>query len=69
MSLNTIARIVAGYKAGQITEDVAKNLLRKLGVDDNDVLNYLGIAAGIVGGFIIGDVISDTVSDIIGDLF
>lgn len=62
-SLGSIAGIVAGFKAGEITEMQANRLLRQLGVD-NDISTYLSIGAGIVGGIIAGDLVSDAVSEI-----
>jgi len=64
----TIASVVAGYKAGQISEAVAVNLLKQLGADD-EVASLLGLGAGIVGGIMMGDIIGDAVSDIFDDLF
>ena len=66
--LGTIAGIVAGYKAGEISERTAKQLLREIGCDD-DVATVLGIGAGIVGGLIVGDIVSDAVSDIFDSFF
>lgn len=64
----TIASIIAGYKAGDISKNVAEKLLREMGVD-NDVASLLSFGAGIVGGIIAGDIIGDAVSDIFDDLF
>lgn len=66
--LGTIAGIVAGFKAGQISESVARRLLREMGCD-GDVASILCIGAGIVGGMIVGDIIADSVSDIFDSLF
>jgi len=66
--LGTIAGVVAGYKAGQISEAVAVRLLKQLGAD-NEIASLLGLGAGIVGGLVFGDVIADAVGDILGDLF
>jgi len=65
---NSIASIVGGYKAGQISEQTAKRLLKELGVD-NDTATLLGIGAGIVGGIVFGNVIGDAVGDILDSLF
>ncbi len=66
--LNTIAGIVAGYKAGQITEATANRLLRELGADDITAL-IGGAVAGIAAGIFVGDVVSDTVGDLLDGLF
>lgn len=66
--VSTIAGIIAGYKSGQITEEVAKRALRQLGCG-NDTAALLGLGAGIVGGMVLGDVIGDAVSDIFESLF
>lgn len=65
---STIAGIVAGYKAGQLTEKAANKLLRELGCDD-EVSSLLGLVAGVAGSIVLGNVISDAVDDIFGDLF
>lgn len=64
----TIAAVISGYKAGQITENTANRLLRELGCD-REVATFLGAAAGLAGGILLGDIIGDAVSDIFEDLF
>jgi len=64
----TVASVVAGYKAGQISERVATRLLRELGCD-RELTALLGLGAGIVGGIVFGDIIGDAVGGILDDLF
>lgn len=66
--LQTIASVVAGFKAGEITERTAKRMLLELGADNDEITSLLAFGAGIVGGFIVGDIVSDAVGDIL-DLF
>lgn len=66
MSLNTIAGVVAGFKAGQITETTARRLLREFGTGDDTIDSLLAFGAGVVGGFLVGDLVSDAVSDLFG---
>lgn len=65
---STIAGIVAGYKAGQVTEQAANKLLRELGCDD-EISSLLCFAAGLAGAIVFGNAIGDAVDDIFGDLF
>lgn len=64
----TIAGVVAGYKAGNISEREANRLLRTLGCD-RDLATLLAAGVGIATAFAVGDVIADAVSDIFDDLF
>jgi hypothetical protein len=64
----TIASVVAGFKAGAISEAVAVKLLKELGAD-NDVASLLGLGAGIIGGIAFGNIIGDAVSDVFDGLF
>lgn len=64
----TIAGIIAGFKAGEITERTANRLLREIGCD-SELTTLLSAGAGLVGGFLIGDIIGDAVSDLFEDLF
>ena len=64
--LQTIAGVVAGFKAGDITERTAKRLLLELGADNDEITSLLSFGAGIVGGMIVGDIVADAVGDIFG---
>lgn len=64
----TIAGIISGYKAGQITEATANKLLKSIGCD-NTITTLVSAGAGLIGGILLGDIVSDAVSDILGDLF
>jgi phage-related minor tail protein len=61
--LNNIAGVVAGFKAGEITESVAKQQLRSLGVTDDNLTSLLSLAAGAAVGYVVGDVVSDLLDD------
>jgi hypothetical protein len=54
-----VAGIIAGFKAGQITERVAKNALRDLGFDDGVVTNLLSLGAGLAVDGLLGSVVDD----------
>lgn len=65
---STIAGIVAGFKAGEISEREATRLLRALGCDD-DLGKLLAMGAGIAGGILGGSIVADAVDTILGDWF
>lgn len=65
MDTNAIAGIIAGFKAGIISEREASKLLYELGVD-NTLLNT-ALSLGV--GALVGGAVANTVSDLLGDLF
>ena len=68
MSLNTVASVIAAFKAGQIAESTARRLLREFGTGDSTIDGLLAVGTGIVAGILMGDIVSDAVDDLF-DLF
>ena len=60
----TIASVVAGYRAGEITEAAAKELLLEMGADDDLLTNLLSLGAGIAVGGAVGSFVSSGVDSI-----
>lgn len=67
MSVNQVASILAGFKAGQISERAAKAALKELGFDDDILTSLVSTGVGIAAGAFIGDTIGDLIGGFFGD--
>jgi hypothetical protein len=59
LDVGDVAGIVAGFKAGQLTQGAAKAALRELGIEDGVVSNLLALGAGLAVGGLFGSVVDD----------
>lgn len=66
LDIGDVAGVLAGYKAGTITYDAAKAMLREFGTGDDDIDPLLAGVAAIGVGAAVGSLVDDVFDGIFG---
>lgn len=69
IDLGDIGGVVAGYKAGEISQREARRLLRNYGTGDDLIDSLLSIGIGVGVGTLAGSIVNDVIDDVLGGLF
>lgn len=66
LDIGDVAGVLAGYKAGTITYDAARAMLREFGTGDDDLDSILAGVTAIGMGIAVGGLVDDVFDGIFG---
>jgi hypothetical protein len=66
LDIGDVAGVIAGLKAGQITQQEARKLLHEFGTGDEVIDTVLSVGAGLVVGAAVGSLVDDVFDNIFG---